>query len=159
SESFVDLEMDRVRFIVSIVFQHSGLYAGQNLNTIVNRAYRVDVEPSLLDSFYHLFAQHEMLDIAPWNEDSLVTLQAFGLACMIESLNLLVYSSYCLNLSLLVYRSGDREVLLDRKFGEGGENRIELGAGRTVTLHSAIALLKDKSTRDAQGLVTSILVL
>src|SRR5207245_11730796 len=153
------MEVYPVRVMAAMSVGRSGLHAGQSLNTLVNRAYRVDVEPSLLDSFYHLFAQHEMLDIAAWNEDSLVTLQAFGLACMIESLNLLVYSSYCLNLSLLVYRSGDREVLLDRKFGEGGENRIELGAGRTVTLHSAIALLKDKSTRDAQGLVTSILVL
>jgi hypothetical protein len=30
-------------------------------------------------------------------------------------------------LSLLVYRPGHREVLADRKFGERGQERIELG--------------------------------
>src|SRR5712691_1627674 len=137
--------MDRVSFIVSIVFQHSCLYARQNLNTFIYRAYRKDVEPSLLHSVHYLFAEHQVLDIAPWNEDSLVALQAFGLARMVESFDLLVYSSYCLNLSLLVYRSCNREVLLDGKISQGREYRVEFCAGRTVAVHSAIALFEDKS--------------
>src|SRR6266571_793013 len=100
-----------------------------------------------------------MLNIAPWNEDSLVALQTFGLARMIEAFDLFIYSSYCLNFSLLVYRSGNRKVLLDRKVGQSREYRVELCAGRTVTVYSAIALFEDESTRDAQRFVSSVLVL
>src|SRR2546426_10880769 len=117
------------------------------------------MESSLLHSFHHLFAQHQVLDIAPWNEDSLVALQTFRLTRMVESFDLLIHSSYCLNFSLLVYRSGNRKVLLDRKVGQSREYRVEFCAGRTVTVHSAIALFEDESTRDAQGFVASVLVL
>src|SRR3989442_4765602 len=100
-----------------------------------------------------------MLDIAPWNEDSLVALQAFGLARMVEAFDLLVYSSDGLNLSLLVYGSGNRKVLLDRKLGQSREDCVELCARRAVTVHSAVALFEDQSTGGAQGFVPGVLVL
>jgi len=100
-----------------------------------------------------------VLDVAFGYENPLVALQALGFASMVESFDLLVYSSYCLNLTLLIYRSGNREVLLDGKVGEGGQNRVEFGAGSAVTVDSTITLLEDESTGDAQGFVTRILVL
>ncbi len=74
----------------------------------------------MFDGLHHFFAEHQVLDVTFRYEDSFVTFQAFGLACMIESFDLLIDSSYCLDLALLVYGSGDREVLLDGKVGEGG---------------------------------------
>src|SRR5256885_16404183 len=100
-----------------------------------------------------------MLDITLGYENSLVTLQAFGLARMVEAFDLLVYSSDGLNLSLLVYGSGNRKVLLDRKLGQSREDCVELCAGRAVTVHSAVALFEDQSTGVAQRLVTCVLVL
>src|SRR3989442_3241573 len=99
-----------------------------------------------------------MLDITLGYEDSLVTLQPFGLACMVESFDLLVYSTYGLNLALLVYRASNGKVLPDWKVGESGEDRIKFGAGRAVAVNSAIALFEDKPASHTQRLVACILV-
>src|SRR5438128_660662 len=99
-----------------------------------------------------------MLDIALRYENSLVPFQTLCLACVVESFNFLIHSSYCLDLSFLVYGSGDREVLLDWKVGEGGEDRVEFSAGRAVSINSAIALFEDKPASYAQRLVACVLV-
>src|SRR3546814_15029469 len=49
-----------------------------------------------------------------------------------EPLDLLVDATDDLHVTVLVDRAGHREILADRHLGEGGEQGVELGAGRAV---------------------------
>ncbi len=65
-----------------------------------------------LDDF---LVEHEVLDVAAWNEYALVALEASSLADGVEAFDFLVCSTDCLNLSLLVDGARDCEVLFDRQ--------------------------------------------
>src|SRR3546814_16602026 len=61
-----------------------------------------------------------------------------------------VCSSDLLHVTVLVDRAGHREILADRHLGEGGEQGVELGAGRAVAVDAAVGLLEHQAGRERQ---------
>src|SRR5207249_3654270 len=90
-------EREKFRLVGPILLQLAGLDPSQNFYTLVYRTNRVDVESALSDRVDHFFVQHQVLGVALGDDDSLVSLEAFDLACLIEALDLLVDPAYRLD--------------------------------------------------------------
>src|SRR5438093_6180026 len=124
-EALVDPVVHGLRLVGPILLQLAGLDPSQNFYTLVYRTNRVDVESALSDRVDHFFVQHQVLGVALGDDDSLVSLEAFDLACLIEALDLLVDPAYRLDVAVLFDRPSYSMVLLDWKLSQGGENRVQ----------------------------------
>src|SRR5437867_6093897 len=127
-EALVDLVVHRPRLVGPILLQLPGLDPSQNFYAFVYRTDRVDVEPAFPDCVNNLFVQHQVLGVALGYDDSLVSLEAFDLARLVEALDLLVDPAYRLDLTFLIDRPSYGKVLLDWKLSQGGENRVQFCA-------------------------------
>ena len=87
--------------------------SGQHFNAFLNGSDRPDVELAAGYGIHDLLFEHQIGHIAGWDHDTLFATQSPGFANGIESLDLLIYPSDCLDLALLVHRPGYGNALLD----------------------------------------------
>ncbi len=86
-----------------------------------------------------------MTDIAGRDDDTLIAGQAALFAEVEKTFDLFVDAADGLDLALLAHRTGDGQVLPDRRIGQGRKQGADFGAGGAVALDAAIGLLKDQA--------------
>src|SRR5690606_41085571 len=84
------------------------------------------------------------------NDCALLASQAACLAEAEEALDLLVHTAHRLHLTELVDRAGNRKALLERRAGNGGDQRAAFTERGTVAIDVAVGLLKGDARRDFQ---------
>ncbi len=131
----------------------AGRDAGQDLDALVDRLDRVDVELPFADGLDDVGPEHQVLDVLVRDDDALGSGQALGPADVEKALDLLVDAADGLDLALLVERSGDGDVLAERQPGQAGEDGIDLGRGGAVAVDSAVGLLEGERGREGERLV------
>ena len=124
---------------------HAGWHAGQDLDAIVYGGDRPYMERFVPDRSDHLFLEHEILHVGCRDHDALLPGKALGLADGEVPFDLFVHAADWLDLPFLVHRTGDGDVLADGRPGKRREDRIELGARRTVPVDAAQVLLSTVS--------------
>ena len=108
---------------------------------------RIDVETSVRDRLDCLRVEHQVGDVGARHQHALRAGQADRLAHAIEALDLLVGAADRLHRSVLIDRTGDRQVLANRHTAQRREQRVEFGRAGAVAVDSRIGLLE----ADARG--------
>src|SRR5215813_7877215 len=130
--------------------------AGEYFDPFIDRSHGPDVKPPLADRINHFFSQHQIFYARRRHDDSLLAAQSPGFADFEEAFDLLVHSADRLNLTQLIDRPGDGQVLPKRQPGETREQRIKLGDRRAVAFYLVIGLLEGDPRRERQGLVLGV---
>src|SRR5438067_12677627 len=91
-----------------------------------------------------------MLDVAGRDQDALVAGQTRQSAGIEESFDLLVDPADCLDLAMLIDRTGYGEGLLDRRLRQCGEQREQLGGRGAVAIDPAVGLLEYEAGAERQ---------
>ena len=86
------------------------------------------MKTSLSDRLNDFLAQHEMLDVTLRDKHAFTPFEAFGLTNLVETFDLLVYPTDRLDLTLLIDRASDRQILFNRKLGQCRKDRVEFSA-------------------------------
>jgi hypothetical protein len=92
-----------------------------------------------------ILAQHQVLDIARWDDDALPAVETGNPTYVEEPFDLLVDAADCLDAAELVDGAGNGEGLLDRNIGERRKQGEEFGGRGAVAVNSAIGLLEDET--------------
>src|SRR3990170_2317272 len=124
--------------------------AGEDLQPLVYRPHRPEVEVSLPHRVDHFLAQHQVAHVLVRDEHALSARETDRLADVVEPFHLFVHAADGLDLAALVHRSGDGNPLVDRRAGQFTEEGVQLGGGSGVTLHLVIALLEGEGRGQAQ---------
>src|SRR5438105_4156584 len=91
-----------------------------------------------------------MLDVAGRDQDALVAGQTRQSAGIEKPFDLLVDPADCLDLAMLIDRTGYGEGLLDRRLGQCREQREQLGGRGAVAIDPAIGLLEHQAGAERQ---------
>ena len=137
--------VDGVRREVSLDVAFSALAQGQDLHAFVDRRDRVDVELSCRNCIKNFLRQDQGLDVLPGDYHSLSSRKPHLLADREESRDLLVDSADRLDVSELVDRTGDGDLLAYRKFSDGRKQGEELCRRGAVSIDLRIGLLEADS--------------
>ena len=86
---------------------------GQDFYAFVHGCHRIEVELAFLDGFRHVRPQHQISHVFNREDHALLARQSLGAADIKEALNLVIDSTDGLNVTLLVDRAGDGDVLAD----------------------------------------------
>src|SRR5208282_1717581 len=106
---------------------------------------RQDTEACLGCRGDHIVAQHQVLDVARWDDHTLPPGEAGDPAGVEEAFDLLVDAADRLDPAELVDRAGNREGLADRCLGERRQKGEKFGGGGAVAIDPAIGLLEDEA--------------
>ena len=107
-----------LRRISPIILAHAGGKPGQERDPFVERGDRIDGKAAGCAGIEHVLAQHQMLDIRLRDQDALRPGQPALRANVEKALDLLVDAADGLDFTMLVHRSGHREVLPQRDVRE-----------------------------------------
>src|SRR5579884_296356 len=136
----------------------AGRAAGQQLDPLVHRAHRPDVEATRGDGSQRLLGEREVLHVRGRDDHALAAVQAPGLTQPVEALDLLRHPAHGLDLAVLVDRPGHGDALVEGQAGEGREEGVELGRRGRVALHLVVGLLEGQGGVDGQRMLLRVLL-
>ena len=107
----------------------------------------INGEPSVLHRFPHRFIQHQMLHIAGRQQGTLAVYAAVLPADIEEAFNLFVDATHRLHLTMLVHGAGNRQGLLERNAGDGGQQHTGFRHRGRIPFHATVGLFKGQTGR------------
>ena len=107
-------------------FLPAGRAAGQERNTLVDRADRINEEGLGGTSLDDVLPQHQVLNIRFWNKDALIAGEAAATADVEKSFYLFIDPTNGLNFAMLIDRARHRQILAKRPLGERRQEGVEL---------------------------------
>ena len=131
-------------------------HARQELDGLVDRVDRPDVELARRDRIDHVMTEHKVRDIAARDADALSAGESDEPAGIVETLDLVVDGTDHLNLAVLVHRAGHGDILAQGNVGKGAEQAAQLGHRGTVALDPAVGLLEDQAGRKGERMIAGI---
>src|SRR5690606_35404082 len=99
---------------------------GEELDTLLDRVDGPDREPAPRDGVGHVMAQDDVRHVRAGDHYPLASRQAVRTADLEEALDLRGRAADRLDAPELIDRARDRDLLIDRQFGERREERVEL---------------------------------
>ncbi len=111
---------------MTLTISLTGRRTGEDFDTLVNGADRINAKLPLFNGLHHVTAQHQISQIGAGQQNSLVSSQSLEPADIEKSLDLAIDPTDGLDLTALIHRSGYRDALFDGNLGETGKNGVEL---------------------------------
>ena len=136
-------------FVISLACR----FTEQQRNRFLGTADRMHGKLSIANSLDNLLLKHQVLDVGGGYDHPLGASEFPGQPASAEkAFNLLVHATNGLNLSELVHRPGNRQVLPDRQAGQRRHQGTEFRQRSTVTVHFAVVLFEGQAGRQMHGI-------
>ena len=122
--------------------ERTAFHAGQELKSLIYGGDWIDVESFLCHSVDNLLRKQNVVYVELGNNDTLFSCKAKPLAHGVEPDDFLAYTTYWLNIAMLVHRTGGCNILPEAYTCHCRKEGIELSRGCRVSLYHSIGLLE-----------------